>query len=1146
MANRAMISQNGRLLEYKKFYLSLASALNCKKASVKLILMNDQKKMVFFDTTGNRYRIVFIMVTFFFFFLLSFIGFIIGFIIDTPSQPTIVLPSFDHANGTPKIEQLAQQTNKVKKTDYTDWLPIRKSAPMERSVPLSVAFYVPWDEASADSLEQNIDKVDWVVPAWATITGSNHNFSVEKDSRGETLIRQAKPRIKVFPMVQNVDDGVWDGMGLNTLLQSPVERKKLLQKLEIFLASRNADGVVFDFENIPEAAHINYQKLLTEAKHRFQPHNWLISVAVPADNPDWDLSVYAKLADKLIIMAYDEHYPEGKPGPIAPQPWFSSLLFRLLQTISPEKMIIALGSYAYDWGENKPAEALSLETAWLNAYSVAAKLNFDSFSGNTSYTYQKKENLHEVWLLDAVSICNQMLASRYYGVHAFALWRMGGEDPSVWKVFDRHHSSLSCHDAINIVPAGHRVILKGQGEILQIKTEATDGTRELEVTKNGLIINQRFTQLPLPYVIERAGYHPGLVALTFDDGPDPDWTPKVLDILKENNISATFFIVGENAINEKTLLTRIVEDGHEIGNHSYTHSNMGTMGATAIKFELNATQRLFQEYTGHSMRLFRAPFFGDADPTTDDEINPIIIAQKKGYTSVGLQVDPGDWTQPGYQKIIDRTVAGIVNNEGQIVLLHDSGGDRSQTIKALPEIIHELKIRGYHFVTVSGLLNLSRNNLMPKLSTDEAKNPPHLFSLLSWLPDIIHWMFYIAVFLGGFRVVFLFFLAVRQRQKEAGLLFRLSENFTPFISVIIPAYNEELVIVNTVQYILNSKYRQFEVIVVDDGSTDNTFSVVKEQFYGNHLVNIVRVKNSGKAKALNYGLTLASGDIIIALDADTHFEPLTLSQLSRWFIDPSIGAVAGNIKVGNRVNLLARWQALEYITAQNMERRALAQLSAIMVVPGAVGAWRKTALLSLGGFPSDTLAEDQDATIAIQRSGWRVHYDQSAVAWTEAPENISAFFKQRSRWIFGTLQCLWKHRTLIAEQTPKGLARYGFPQAVIFQFILSLIAPVIDFLCLFELTSIIYSYFSYGEFLLSNSFTPLLWGGLFITIDLLIGAISFYFEKNEDWCLLLLLIPQRIGYRQMMYFVVMKSLFKALCGYVSGWNKIERSGRIIH
>ena len=276
--------------------------------------------------------------------------------------------------------------------------------------------------------------------------------------------------------------------------------------------------------------------------------------------------------------------------------------------------------------------------------------------------------------------------------------------------------------------------------------------------------------------------------------------------------------------------------------------------------------------------------------------------------------------------------------------------------------------------------------------------------------QFLYYCFLGAIVLGVARLFVLAGLALWKRDREGRACRCRRMGQPPAVTVLIPAFNEEKVIVATVERILASDYPNLEVLVIDDGSKDHTAYIVRSHFSARPRVGVISIPNGGKANALNVGLANAPGDVVVALDADTQFERDTISRLVRWFADPAIGAVAGNAKVGNRINMITRWQALEYIVAQNLERRALSALDTLTVVPGAVGAWRRDALRELGGFPADTLAEDQDLTIAIQTAGYRVQFDPSAIAWTEAPATVQGLAKQRFRWAYGTLQCLWKYR----------------------------------------------------------------------------------------------------------------------------------------
>ncbi len=1015
---------------------------------------------------------------------------------------------------------------------------------------LAIAFHAPWDESSVASLGRHVEQLDWLIPGWVSVTGADHRITVFRDQAGRDILNKAVHRPVILPMVQNAVNGDWDGAGSAALFADAKARGAFLDKLVPFLAATHAGGAFFDFEDLPASAQPNYRAFLAETHARFAPRGWVIAIAAPVGNPDWDLPAYAKVTDKVFLMAYDEHETSGAAGPIASQRWFARMVADAARGIPPAKLVVAIGSYAYDW-HDKGGDALDVEEAWQNAADSGTVPTFDKTSGNSSFAYSEGGRQHQVWLLDAASAYNQIAFLQKAGLGSVALWRLGSEDPGLWSIWGRNHRTLPPPAAIDAMPAGTNVDIEGSGEILKIGAEPVTGIRNAVSARDGTIADVVFRRMPSPYVVDRTGYRPKQLALTFDDGPDAEWTPQILDILKREHTSATFFVIGENALTQRPLLERMVAEGHEIGSHTYTHPNLATVSSRQVKYELNTTQRLFQAFTGRSLRLFRAPYFGDAEPSTADEIVPVLAAQKRGYISVGLHVDPDDWKRPGVQAIIDRTIAGVEagnpDRSGNVILLHDAGGNRAQTVAALPVIIERLRAMGYSFVPVSTLAGLSRDAAMPVISSSDrvaAMADLALFSTLGGLVVALRWIFGIAITIGILRALALSALALIQARRELHTVFPAIDP-ARFVTVMIPAFNEERVIVRAIHGVLASAEVAIEVVVIDDGSSDGTSRVVSEAFADDDRVRLLTLENGGKARALNRGLELARGEIVIALDADTQFEPMTIARLARWFDDPKLGAVAGNAKVGNRVNLVTKWQALEYITAQNLERRALARLNAMTVVPGAVGAWRLEAIRSVGGYPDDTLAEDQDLTIAIQRHGWKVQYDQFAIAWTEAPETIRALAKQRFRWAFGTLQCLYKHRSAIGSSKPRGLGWVGLPQAIVFQILLASISPIIDLALLVSFFSTYVAVQAHGwEQTSHDVYTMLAYWLIFTAIDLLAATIAFALERKERWRLLWLLIPQRIGYRQVMYYVVLKAIAQALRGPLVGWGKLARTGRV--
>ncbi|MGH9883747.1 MAG: polysaccharide deacetylase family protein, partial [Pyrinomonadaceae bacterium] len=586
---------------------------------------------------------------------------------------------------------------------------------------------------------------------------------------------------------------------------------------------------------------------------------------------------------------------------------------------------------------------------------------------------------HTVWFLDAVTAYNQMRAASGYKPAGYAIWRLGSEDPSIWSVLgDAQHTSP---DLLRRINYGYQVDFEGNGELLRVMSRPQDGARDMQVDPStGFIKSEEFTAMPSSYVIQRSGDRPGLLALTFDDGPDPRYTPAILDILKRENVPATFFIIGKNGQAYPDLVRRTVNEGHEIGNHTFTHPNLGEIPLSLTELELNATQRLIESLIGRSTVLFRPPYFGDAEADRPQEVEPAIRAKELGYLMVGVRIDPDDWQMPVsadqiVKKTIDRAMDSNPETRGQVILLHDSGGDRSATVAALPRLIHELKARGFRFVPVSDLAGLTRDQVMPVIAPSQrvfTRADAVTFFFLSTGGWALQWVFLIGILLGLGRLVFVGSLAfaqwLRSRRRQR---LNLGEDFAPFVSVIVPAYNEELVIESTLRSLLTSDYSNYEIIVIDDGSQDNTSKVVSEKFAEDDRIRLFTVANSGKAEALNTALHHVRGEIVIALDADTLFAPYTIGALAHRFYDPQMGAIAGNAKVGNRINIVTRWQALEYITSQNLDRRAFASLNCITVVPGAVGAWRRDLLEKSGGFPSDTLAEDQDLTLRIRRMGYK-------------------------------------------------------------------------------------------------------------------------------------------------------------------------------
>ena len=1024
----------------------------------------------------------------------------------------------------------------------------------QKDRPLAIGFYTNWagkDDASWPSLKRAIKGLDWVVPSWLALDGPDLEFKITLDRRALDFIRTTKPGVAILPMIQNATAGQWDGDGLAKLLADGARSDQLLKQIVSFIAAHRLQGVTVDFENVPVAAHKDLGAFLTRMSAAFAPHGWIIAQAAPFDDDEWPYKTYAGIVDYTMLMAYDQVDERGPAGPIAGQDWYEKALDKRMRELPADATIIAIGSWAYDWPGSGPATLLSFEDAMATARDSGASVQFDSATNNPHFAYTEANGTpHQVWLLDGATAFNQMHAADPYRPAGYALWKLGLEDPSILPVMGRKYGA-SAPDSLKHIPVNlENVDFDGEGEILRVEGDPAPGIRELTIeAATGDIVDERYESLPTSYVIRRVGAVKGKLALTFDDGPDPEWTPAILSILKAKHVPATFFMIGSNMEAHPALVRDVLSGGHEIGNHTYTHPNLAETPRAAVRLELNATQRLFQALTGHSMRLMRPPYLGDAEPSDAEEIVPVQVAQSLGYITVGTHVDTMDWMSPPVPQMM-KTVLKEVSDpnpylRGNIILLHDSGGDRTQTIALLPTLIDTLRTKGYEFVPVSRLAGFTRDEVMPSLPfTVSLYADKAVFMTFSYLGRLLYYCFLGAIVLGVARLLALAGLAFWNRARGEAPPAPFA-GAVPAVTVMIPAFNESKVIVPTIDRILASDYPNMEVLVIDDGSKDRTADIARAHFARDARVEVISIPNGGKANALNVGLARSRGEMIVALDADTHFNADTISRLVRWFSDPAIGAVAGNAKVGNRINMITRWQALEYIVAQNLERRALAALDTLTVVPGAVGAWRRDVLKELGGFPADTLAEDQDLTIALQVQGWRVHFDSTAIAWTEAPATVGALAKQRFRWAYGTLQCLWKYRRITFNARHGELGLVALPQVWLFQILLTTLAPFADLLLVWQLLGQGLAYAQQGQEFHSGSLQViLLYYLVFVVVDLLAAAIGFVLEKDEDWKLLWWLLPQRFGYRQIMYYVVVRSLWTALRGPFVGWGKLERAGTV--
>ena len=587
---------------------------------------------------------------------------------------------------------------------------------------LAIGFYVNWGasaDASFASLKRALPRLDWVIPSWLGLNGPDLAFKTNLDLRTLAYIRTRKPDTAILPLLQNASGERWYGPELGKLLADPARRAALIKNVTDFLAANKLQGVAVDFEEVQPADHKNLEKFLSEMSAAFTPHGWVIAQCAPFDDDSWPYRAYANIVDYTVLMAYDEADESSPPGAIAGEDWYERVLDKRMRQLSADSTIIAIGNYGYDWVQGE-AQATTREfsEAMVDARDSGATIQFDDASNNPHFSYDEGDGTkHQIWFLDAATAFNQIHAADGYQPAGYALWRLGTEDPSMLPLLGRPYNA-AVPASLKTIPTTDDVDFDGEGEILRVESGPITGVRDFSTDKDsGDIVSESYTSLPTNYVIRRVGQVGKKLALTFDDGPDAEWTPQILDILKAEHVPATFFVIGANMEAHPGLVQRILREGHEIGNHTYTHPNLADTPLAAVRLELNATQRLFEALTGRSMRMLRPPYLGDAEPSDADEIVPIEEAQKLGYVTIGTHVDTLDWKMlavPDMMKLVLKEVADPnPDARGNIILMHDSGGDRSQTVKLLPVLIDTLRARGYSFVPVSELGGFKRDDVMP-------------------------------------------------------------------------------------------------------------------------------------------------------------------------------------------------------------------------------------------------------------------------------------------------------------------------------------------------------------------------------------------------------------------------------------------------
>lgn len=473
-----------------------------------------------------------------------------------------------------------------------------------------------------------------------------------------------------------------------------------------------------------------------------------------------------------------------------------------------------------------------------------------------------------IWYLDAVSHYSQLLSIAEAGIDGVAIWGLGQEDPSIWPLLAKEDIlSDSAFDTLRDIDLNSFVSYRGTGPFLRFAQKEVLGRRHVTRDAETLMVTDAVTDpLPLPVIADRYGTLPEKsILLTFDDGPAQDHTQDILDILNDAEVPATFFMVGNQMFEQKNVVDALARSEFDFGLHTFSHPRLDRASPARVQVELALQSRIFSWLTGQTPVVFRAPYMRGPGPLEGDLARRLKTIIDQRYHLLGADIVPPDWRSLSPKQLVDYTLDAL-DGSGQVLLLHDGGGARSNTISALSLLIPELKARGYQFLTLkeamAGVGSPYETRQAASLEPFEALAFTGFGNSATWVAFLVPF----AVLLGVIRALVLFVMAIRSRRADRADLRHRTGDFSAPVTVVIPAYNEEKSILKTIYSVLESDYPNLSVLVVDDGSTDDTHGLVTKTYKDNPNVQILRQPNGGKWKAANLAFSHVTTDYVVAIE----------------------------------------------------------------------------------------------------------------------------------------------------------------------------------------------------------------------------------------------------------------------------------------
>lgn len=1083
---------------------------------------------IFFDPKGYRWKVFLTAL------LISsiFLGFIFFYIYKTQTSISNIESDFKALN-------------------YESYL-------YERNLPKKgLITFLDNEYPSYYSLKENITRVAAVVVPWVNfdIDGKLKLDSSDLKDLESDFINKFKPGINLFLQISDYNYSI-QGTGKDSFIKFlDTYSDDDIKQLTDYISNNNFKGIVYSFES---------EKWDTNTVDKFLKFRSRLDQTVKeqklvvADTLNLNISdeIIQKLQGKqnLFILNYwNNSFNDNSPiYDFKKQP---DQLKSLIEKIPNTKYYINFPTYNKDVVFGSEGEVSYVEKkSFGDTVELVKKQNLvignDSNNSYVDYIDDEKKS-HRIWLADGALLFNQLfdlsklLKEDSYEGYAFS--NSGFEDNTIWDTL----KAESFNNKLEILEKNFKVDTlvenKGQGVLAKVLSDFELGVRRFEFSE-GYISSQKWERYPTRSVVQRVGYKPKTLSLTFDDGPDPTYTPQILDILKKYNIKATFFVIGKNVKEFPEVAKRIVAEGHIIANHSYSHPRLNNLSTVTVDTEISGTDEILRQLVNVKTDFFRTPYNDIYGFNTESDL--IILRELRKYDKFAAEddVDTKDWLLKDPVAINDKTFNILDTQSGSVLLLHDGGGNRSSTVKALPGMIEGIQKRGYAIENLNTLTSVDLKKLTNESEQNQQFKEQEFSLFVSKLfSNIFATIVIFSVIIGVVKYILMFALYLYSIFKNKKKL--STSSFTPKVSIIVPCYNEQKVICNTINSLLSSDYPNFEIVMVDDGSKDDSYKVAKEAFKMEKRVSVYTKENGGKSSALNFGISAAKSEYVVCVDADTFFAKDSVRKLMRHFKDENIGGVAGNVQIGNAVNNLTKAQQLEYALGQNFEKQAFSSINSVVVVPGPIGAWRKPIILGAGGYHKDNLAEDTDLTLRILQQGWKIHYEPDAICVTESPEDYKSFIKQRNRWQFGMLQVLFKNFEILFNPNYGFVGLFTLP-IILFQYLLMSLYPVMMISICGYFAGFILDSFKGGaglgfSFLWQNKLF-LYFSAAYILLDAfkIILAVSTEKHVPKKYKMLLIMPYYLFIFQNLMSAITFWTLVRAIRGKIATWGHLTRTGSV--